>query len=105
MRGDNMAEIVLLVSLLFISTPSLASDNNRQGDVPLFTDQDLEEYKSPSDIKESHDDLEIKKDETGLENDKKTGGELSRPEKSFSPPEDRERPYSDIRAILYRTST
>lgn len=100
-----MAAIALIISLLFITTPLLASDNNRQDDVPLFTDQDLQKYKAPSDIKESHDDLEIKKDERGLENDKKNVRELSRSENSISSPEDRIRPYSDIRTILYMTST
>lgn len=48
-----MRIIIMIVSLLFITIPLFASDKNLQDHVPVFTDQDSEKYKYPSDPRES----------------------------------------------------
>jgi len=105
MEGNKMRIIIMIVSLLFITIPLLASDKNLQNHAPVFTDQDLEKYRYPSDLRESDVDLKPQGDKTGSRDVKTIDRELLRPEKSMSPQENKKRPYSEIRAILYKTST
>ncbi len=98
----GMGCLVLILSLLLIATPVFASEKSSKTGAPLYTDDDLEKYKYPSDRNESSDDSNIQKNEAYSTGGKEIGQE--HPTKGTSPPEDKKRPYSDIRAILYMTS-
>ncbi len=89
-------------------------------DPPVFTDADLNKYKYqsdesnyrynqqvkyPSDRRESDADLMHQKDKTGSADSKIIDQELPPPENSLSSPAKEKRAYSEISAILYKTST
>ena len=98
----GMGCLVLILSLLLVALPLFASEKSLKTSTPLYTDDDLDKYKYPSDRNESSDDSNIQKNEAYSTGSKEIGQE--HPTKGISPPEDKKRPYSNIRAILYKTS-
>jgi hypothetical protein len=99
----GMRYLILIISLLIASAPLFALEKNRTNDTRVFTEDDLEKYQYPSDVNESDNDLNIQSESsvTQATDGKETGKESAGKPVSV---DEKKRPYSDIKAILYMTS-
>jgi hypothetical protein len=61
-----MGMFISIVFLLFFVTPMFAADKGQQGEVPVFTDQDLEKYIKPSEKTRSFEELSTGDDNSGF---------------------------------------
>lgn len=55
-----------ILFILFLATPLFSADKNQQGEVPVFTDQDLERYIKPSEKTRSFEESSTGDDNSGL---------------------------------------
>lgn len=61
-----MRMFISLMFLFFIVTPLFAADKDQQGEVPVFTDQDLEKYIKPSEETKSFEESSTGDDNSGF---------------------------------------
>jgi len=72
-----------MVLILFITSPLFSGDKNWQGNAPVFTDEDLEKYKYPSERRISADDVKAPKDTTDFKDSEKIADEGKRTLKKY----------------------
>ena len=58
----RMKRLVIIMVLFFIAAPVFPADKKGQENVPVFTDEDVEKYKYPSERRKSADEMRIPKD-------------------------------------------
>jgi hypothetical protein len=65
-----MKRFIIIVLILFITSPLFSDDKTRQENAPVFTNEDLEKYKNPSEKRKSFDDVKTPKDTTDFKDSK-----------------------------------
>ena len=78
-----MKTFIIMLLILFITSPLLSSQKNWQGNTRVFTDEDLEQYGYPSERRKSVDDVKTPKDATDSKDSKKIADKEKQPLKRY----------------------
>ncbi len=100
-----MRTTLMIAVVLFIAASVFAADRNLQDSATVYTDQDLEKYRFPSDSTGSDSDSSYQEDRPESVDTTTIDHEPAHPMVSTPPAPGKKRAYSEIRAILYKTNT
>ncbi len=95
----------MIAAVLFVAASVFAADKNLQDSATVYTDEDLEKYRLPSDSKEPDIDLRYKGHRLESGDATTIDRGPAHPTEAMPSTAGTKRAYSEISAILYKTST
>ncbi len=100
-----MRVTVIIAAVLFMAASVFAADGNLQDRASVYTDQDLEKYRYPSDSKGPDTDSGYQEDSPEPGTTSTIDREPEHLTESMPSETGKKRAYSEIKAILYKTNT